>query len=59
MAPNPGGTCWNAWFSAVQYHSEYFGLHKEFIELEMEVGLNQIKVIVQDKILLKLFLVDP
>ncbi|KAL7394851.1 hypothetical protein ABVT39_005418 [Epinephelus coioides] len=37
MAPNPCATRWNSWFSAVQYHSEHFGLYKEFIEMEMGV----------------------
>ncbi|XP_067245545.1 uncharacterized protein [Chanodichthys erythropterus] len=36
MAPNPCATRWNSWFTAVQYHSEHFGLYKEFIEKEID-----------------------
>lgn len=38
MPPNPCATRWNSWFSALQYHQEYFGLYKEFIEIEIEVN---------------------
>lgn len=38
MAPNPCATRWNSWFTAVQYHSEHFGLYKEFIEKEIDVS---------------------
>lgn len=38
MPPNSCATRWNSWFSAVQYHQEYFGLYKEFIEMEIEVN---------------------
>ena len=38
MAPNPCATRWNSWFTAVQYHSEHFGLYKEFIEMEINVS---------------------
>ncbi|KAJ4939864.1 hypothetical protein JOQ06_029300 [Pogonophryne albipinna] len=37
MPPNPCATRWNSWFFAVQYHREYFGLYKEFIEMETQV----------------------
>ncbi|TDH05603.1 hypothetical protein EPR50_G00124200 [Perca flavescens] len=37
MPPNPCATRWNSWFSAVQYHTQHFGLYKEFIEMEIEV----------------------
>ncbi|XP_065096737.2 uncharacterized protein [Paramisgurnus dabryanus] len=36
MSPNPCATRWNSWFTAVQYHSEHFGLYKEFIEMEVD-----------------------
>ncbi|KAK7160619.1 hypothetical protein R3I93_008313 [Phoxinus phoxinus] len=36
MAPNPCATRWNSWFTAVQYHSEHFGVYKEFIEMEVD-----------------------
>lgn len=38
MAPNLCATRWNSWFTAVQYHSEHFGLYKEFIEMEVDVS---------------------
>lgn len=37
VAPNPCATRWNSWFTAVQYHSEHFGLYKDFIEMEINV----------------------
>ena len=37
MLPNPCATRWNSWFTAVQYHSQHFGLYKEFIEMEINV----------------------
>lgn len=37
-APNPCATRWDSWLTAVQYHSEHFGLYKEFIEKEIDAS---------------------
>ncbi len=38
MAPNLCAIQWNSWFSIVQYHSQHFGLYKEFIDIKINVG---------------------
>lgn len=52
MAPNPCATRWNSWFTAVQYHSEHFGLYKEFIEKEINVS----GILFVDSILLQIYI---
>lgn len=38
MPPIPCATQWNLWFTAVQYHSQHFGLYEELTEKEMDVS---------------------